>query len=205
MALEGTHIRVAMEMKDKLGVTDLAKYIPGAVYPDSRYTNNIAREKTHPEDFRNWKVAELDDFRKGWYIHLLYDDAQLEAIMKYFPVGKKDDQGSPFWIGISAVKSLQDVLDMQEFDIKPYLKYLNYVEMPNGETKDGMLHYNRQIQETYSRPIDIDACVEFWTKLGQNTELSNQIRSRSTEYAADPGIMANVKKLYSETVAQLHI
>lgn len=41
MALEGTHIRFALDVGDKYNIKDLGKYISGTLYPDSRYITGI--------------------------------------------------------------------------------------------------------------------------------------------------------------------
>jgi hypothetical protein len=48
MALEATHIRFALDLKDTYGVNDVHAFVSGAVYPDSRYVMGIDRIATHP-------------------------------------------------------------------------------------------------------------------------------------------------------------
>src|SRR5690242_13526073 len=131
MALEATHIRYALDVKDKYEVRDIEKYVSGAIYPDSRYITKIDRHLTHPEDFMSWDVLELEDFRKGWYVHLLYDAIQGKVFRIKFPEIVATDilaHGDEQWIKRTALKVLQDLDDVKNFDIVTYLPYLDYVE-----------------------------------------------------------------------------
>ena len=75
MALEATHIRFALDLKDKYQVKDLEKYISGTIYPDSRYVSEIGRELTHPKDYLDWDIFAVDDFKKGFEIAGKGDDS----------------------------------------------------------------------------------------------------------------------------------
>ncbi|MFH1835317.1 MAG: hypothetical protein ABH851_03910 [Methanobacteriota archaeon] len=62
MALELTHVLFARDLKDKLNVQNEAEYYAGTVYPDSRYTTGIQRDKTHVKAPLDPFVEGLDDF-----------------------------------------------------------------------------------------------------------------------------------------------
>ena len=51
MALEATHMRFALDLKNKYQVRNIKKYIVGTIYPDSRYLSGIDRTLTHSENF----------------------------------------------------------------------------------------------------------------------------------------------------------
>jgi hypothetical protein len=203
MALEGTHIRFAMEVLDMYKVSDRNKYLAGAIYPDSRYVTGIPREKTHPDDFRDWDISKLSDFQKGWLTHLIYDQIQFDIIKSEFPVGPYDEQGSLFWIRLTSIKCLQDIDDMQNFDIRPFLASLDYIEAVNNEPIEKLEKYNQAIQKTYNQTVDLDACIEFWLSLGQAPDLCEKIRKQYDQYAGDPQIMSKVKNLYKETLIRI--
>ena len=205
MALEGTHIRFALDVSEKYQVKDLAKYLAGAIYPDSRYMTKINRELTHPHDYRNWDVMTIDDFRKGWFVHLLYDDLQFEVMSDNFPeLAEIGPQWSESWIKRSSVKNLQDISDMREVDIKPYLHWLEYAENPNHEDLNIVKNYNKHVQDMYASGVDIQKCVDFWQILIQNETMANKIKSISEEFSKDLDFMGRVKKIYNRTIEKFH-
>ncbi len=61
MSLEATHIRFALDLKDKYRVQAIEKYISGTTYPDSRYVTKIDRGLTHNDDILTPGFAK-DDF-----------------------------------------------------------------------------------------------------------------------------------------------
>ena len=137
MALEATHMQFALDLKDEYQVIDLEKYIVGSIYPDSRYVTGIDRTLTHGE----WILADdftVDDFHKGWQVHQLADNIQTEIIKDYFPklvpvFAKEDKMIKDEWTMFSAIKIIQDMNDLQKFDLQQSVKYLeNYVFNPNG-------------------------------------------------------------------------
>ena len=79
MAFEMTHMRFAMDLAPHLGIDDIPAYLAGSIYPDSRYVTGISRNLTHGEDVPSDPSATgLDDFRKGWAVHVLYDRLALQ-------------------------------------------------------------------------------------------------------------------------------
>ena len=113
MALEATHIRFALDVKDEYNISSLEKYLSGTIYPDSRYITCSDRDLTHSDGLLSLDFAK-DDFRKGWYIHLVCDKVQ--AIVKeesrVSSSNKTDD-----WVLSTAIKNIQDIKDVQCFDI----------------------------------------------------------------------------------------
>ena len=96
MALEATHIRYALDNKDRFDVSDETKYVSGTVYPDSRYPTGIARTLTHDDSQMQKNFWSNDDFRKGWAAHLLYDKIQqsVRVVSRgvYFSLGRDSRQ-----------------------------------------------------------------------------------------------------------------
>lgn len=155
MALEATHIRFALDLKDKFQVKDLAKYISGTIYPDSRYVSEIDRELTHPKDYMDWDIFKVDDFKKGWLVHLLCDRIQSLITKDKFPeifIGEFLGSGSERWINHTALKILQDLNDVKKYDITKYLPCLDYVNNPNGENIAKVKQYNQIFQQMYQDP-----------------------------------------------------
>jgi hypothetical protein len=201
MALEGTHIRFALDIKEKYKPVGIGRYILGTVYPDSRYVTGIDRDATHPES-ESWDLQSIDDFRKGWAAHLLADDVQYRILQEFLPEVFEGEhgQGSESWIKQSAVKILQDMEDIKEFDVRPYLPYLQQAETPNGENPEAMKRYHDIFLEMYASPeqLSISSGYEMWRRLGVGDDLCEQIRQKAESYAADPRTMAAIKKIYPE-------
>lgn len=108
MALEGTHMRFALDIRDKLGVGDIDAYVSGSVYPDSRYITGIDRFATHPLDYRTDPMFQKTDFNKGWFAHLLCDDIQQSVVYTVLPHITEGDKNET-WIQRTAIKILQDI------------------------------------------------------------------------------------------------
>jgi|SRR5579872_85914 len=205
MALEATHIRYALDVRDKYEVKDIQKYISGAIYPDSRYVTKIDRNLTHPEDFMEWDVLKLDDFRKGWFIHLLYDKIQWKITMKKFPeifASADTSQGGERWVKHTALKILQDIDDCKKYDLIKYLGYLDYVENLCGENIEKLKEYNNIFQKMYANPekVNINSCYEMWKKFGIGDELANKVKEAAEFYSTDVDTIKLVSQIYPETL-----
>jgi DNA-binding Lrp family transcriptional regulator len=142
MALLGTHIRFALDIKDSFDVKNIDKYISGTVYPDSRYLTKIDRKITHWTDVYDENFCKNDDFKKGWITHLIYDRIQADIFKEIFPelfdkFGNEKLVISPEnWVIRSSLKMFQDLDDISKFEIKNYLKCLEYSETPNNEKSE---------------------------------------------------------------------
>jgi hypothetical protein len=204
MALEATHLRFALDLKDKYKIKDIKKYISGVVYPDSRYITGIDRELTHPSDYRDWLWDETDDFRKGWFVHLLTDETQSKVIREKLPqvFAGVHGQGSDVWVNHSAIKVLLDLDDVKKFDIKKYLPYLSYVENPNGEDLEILKKYNQIFTKMYANleKIDIDISCRMWADFGVGHDLVEKVRIKTAEYSKDASIMKAVSEIYQDTI-----
>ena len=83
MSLEATHIRLALDLQDRLNISDRKKYISGTVYPDSRYISKIDRRFTHNPELVN-ELDGSDDFLKGMAVHYLCDKVALDIHKEWF-------------------------------------------------------------------------------------------------------------------------
>ncbi len=205
MALEATHIRYALDVKNKYQVKDVQKYVSGAIYPDSRYITKIDRHLTHPEDFLEWDILKLDDFRKGWYAHLLYDKIQWKVTMEKFPeifASNDTNQGGERWVKHTALKILQDIDDVKKYTIKDYLPYLDYVENLCGEDLQKLKAYNNIFQRMYINPeqVDINSCYEMWKEFGIGDELADKVKAAAESYNENPSAMKLLLQIYPETL-----
>jgi hypothetical protein len=206
MALEASHIRFALDIKAALGVTDIDAYVSGSVYPDSRYVTGMDRFATHPEGYRNDPAFRSNDFRKGWFAHLLCDDIQWKVMGEKVPrvCEGATGQGGESWVKRTAIKILQDIDDAKRFDLKNCLSALEYIENPNGEDTETMRRYNRIFIKMYADPnnVTIDDAYEMWREFGIGDELAAKVRARAQEYGADKTVMIAVKALYGEILSR---
>lgn len=201
--MEGTHIRFALDLKDRLGITDVESYIIGAVYPDSRYITKLDRDLTHPKKYKE-NMLSKDDFHKGWFTHLLCDDVQYEVIEEMFPeieteILGKDSDG---WINRTSVKLLQDINDVRQFNIKETLGYLDSARNPNGEDKEGLRKYNNLLRTLYERAekVDLDSYSILWKKFGLNEELGNKLMERAHQNLNDADFVKKINKIYDKVL-----
>ena len=202
MALEATHMRFALDLKEKFQVRDVEKYIVGAIYPDSRHVTGIDRALTHPVDYIDWHWDTASDFKKGWFAHLLADKMQWLVTKECLPQIFEGEigPGSEVWVKRTAIKILQDMDDVIRFDIKQYLPYLKFADNPNGEDLKKIKKYNRIFFTTYADPenITIDSYYDTWKKFGIGDELALKVRIKTEQYGKDATVMAAVNKIYQQ-------
>lgn len=205
MALEATHIRFALDLKDKYRVTELDKYLSGAIYPDSRYVTGIDRNLTHSDAFTHEAFYLNDDFKKGWAAHLLCDKIQYEVTKELLPqifIGTKG-QGSETWIAHTAVKIILDLDDCKKFDVKKYLPFLDYIQTPNGENPEQIKSYNQIFQKMYLAAPDLpaDSLMEMWIKLGVEENILAKVRAKTLEYSNSQKTMDAIRTIYGELIS----
>ena len=170
MALIMTHIRFALDVKRFFSIQALRPYISGTVYPDSRWTSGIDRDLTHHPRFLE-PGFPTDDFTTGWHLHCLYDECQKAVHHPLFPHLEQLNRLDR-WIQLSVAKVIQDMNDLQHFNVKQMLKHLDHIETRNGEDRDAVKRFYDIIRETYSReqiptPGDYE---QLWLKVGLNEE-----------------------------------
>jgi hypothetical protein len=206
MALEATHIRYALDTKNRFGVVDVNKHVSGSVYPDSRYPTGIDRTLTHDDSQMKKDFWCDDDFRKGWAAHLLYDKIQHSVHTDWFKdILKKPDAeitGEEDWIIRSALKMLQDIEDVKQFNIKQHLSALQHVENPNDEDVVVVHQYNQMLFNLYNKTgeVSIEDLEQMWICLTVSTENAAKMRQKAYEIQGDPELTQLVKNIYDETV-----
>lgn len=199
MALQATHIRFAIEMKDKCSPSNLEEFIAGTVYPDSRYVTNTPRELTHPHDFIKWDLKKIDDFKKGWFLHLLCDKVQGEATQALLPgifleVGRYDEG----WVKYTAIKILQDFYELKHFDLRPYLPYLKHARNPNGEDIEKIKWHNQIFFDTYvdQEKVELESHFPISKKLGTSEPVITMLKKWVMKYHEDETIMGGIAEMY---------
>jgi hypothetical protein len=206
MALEGTHIRFAVDAQHLFKPEDLDKYISGSIYPDSRYPTGIDRTLTHNDSQMEKSFWADDDFRKGWAAHLLYDKIQFDVHTEWFSdilketnpnMSNEDD-----WIVRTALKTVQDIFDISQFDIKQYLDSLKYTETLNGEADVSIKKYNQLFIDIYNKApnVTIEDLEKMWLDWSIPAEIAVKIRIKAYELQEDKKFQPLILEMYEETL-----
>jgi len=205
MALEATHIRFALDLKDEIGVGELDKYLSGTIYPDSRYLTKIHRKLTHSDSYTKKEFYDDDDFKKGWAVHLICDALQRDIIKELFPdllkgAGEEIIYGKENWITRTAIKIIQDILDAELIGVRNYVKYLGYCNNPNGEKLDLIKKYNQIFIDTYNKDlITYEDEFKMWQMLGLDQDVLEKIMKKTAELKQNQSVVDRVKKIYDIT------
>jgi hypothetical protein len=201
MSLYATHLRFALDLAEQYEAQDLNKYLAGVVYPDSRYVTNIDRNLTHPEVLDLESFAHGDDFRKGWHAHLICDKKFHEMVDEKYPSLHQYvwTYGNPGWIGLTALKVLQDIQDVQKFDIQKHLSCFDYIETPHGEDTELLAEHHKIWKEMYEKHnLSIDHVTGSLVKLGMSEEIGSKINTQAYQYTKDPKAQEFLKTIYNE-------
>jgi hypothetical protein len=192
MAMPGTHVLFALEVAPALAVGDQMAYMAGSVYPDTRNTTGVAREKTHgPECPRitPGQTSLLSDFEKGWASHLYYDD---EVYLEHKglipetckPMGRFDD----WWLYVSAIKVVEDLASCERLQALDWWKELAEIRAidarPHSEVGEALHAYYEAVRSCYASFPTLNAYWSFFKnmqvpepfveKLLKNVELIKQ-------------------------------
>ncbi len=205
MALEATHIRFALDLKDIHQVTATEKYLAGTIYPDSRYVTGVDRKITHPTNGIDEELIVSDDFRKGWFTHLLCDKIHAEVLTREFSELFADVTGTDErWIRQTALKILTDMNDATKCDIHIYLPLLAYAENPCDEDLQKISSFNTIFQNLYSQvpAIAIEDYTKMWEKLGIERTLAIKVQETAESYKTMSHIMKLIPDIYPEVLAR---
>lgn len=197
MSLPATHLRFALDIKNRYQVSDLHQYLSGAIYPDSRYLTALDRDLTHNEDILVDHWANTD-FKKGWQSHQICDQAHIMARNKIFSELFLADHKSKHWLSVAALKIIQDMDDVQNFDIQKYLSYLDYIHNPNGEDFDLIKKYNQLVVDIYWRKdiCQLSNYELFLRAIPFEKNMLDDILIKTTEYLKNQDILARSKTVY---------
>lgn len=204
MPLETTHIRFALDLQNKYEIKDMSKYISGTIYPDSRYVSKIDRSLTHNDEIMLPEFG-VDDFHKGWQVHQICDKAHNKIRKRLFPdifpIDYKiyNEQG---WIDTTALKIIQDMDDMQSFNIQFYMKDLEYHHNPYNENIINIKNYNQIMIDLYKnkKVTSIEDNIKMWLALGQEERLCREVEKKCKIFLKKPKIIERVKSVYSNMI-----
>lgn len=204
MALEGTHIRFAIDLIDKYDIKDIKKYISGTLYPDSRYITKNKRGLTHSEKYLENEFAK-DDFYKGWQAHLLCDEFQGAHIADITnSKNKKIEQFDDVWIENTVVKVLQEISDLKSFDISKYLQYIKLSSAPNDENLEMLNKYYELVRNFYAKSnLQIDDYRVIFSAFGIPKEIENKIIAKCADVQCDKIKMNMINDLYGKVLKEV--
>jgi hypothetical protein len=206
MALEATHMRFALDLKDYFEIKNACEYLSGTIYPDSRYVSGIDRDLTHPKDLFERKHAELSDFEKGWLVHLICDKLQSQLIRERFPEIEQMEkgEGNSRWVYHTSLKILQDLADVRAFDIQSCFPCLRQAFNPNGEEIEKIEGYNAIFPVMYAEPehVTAESVYGMWKKFGISAELIDKLRQSTERQGRDPQTVTHLSTLYNEMLTR---
>lgn len=202
MALEATHIRFALDLKDEYKIKDIGKYIRGTVYPDSRYVSKIDRRLTHNEEILKSQFRE-DDFKKGWQVHQVCDLVQNEMMKKDLGIEisfNSKDFNEKEWIIASSIKIIQDMNDLKSFDLQNYLKHFEEAENPNKEKIEDVKKFNNSLMDLYRNKEA--TCLEDYFEMlfvwGISEKHGIKIKEKTEEFLDDKAFVEKINALYDK-------
>jgi len=198
MALEGTHLRLALDVKNKYDIKDLKGYLSGTAYPDSRNFTKIDRKLTHNPKFLDSTWPQTD-FQKGWQVHLACDRLQHNIASVEIPWFRKLNLQKRC-VEWDAIKVLQNINDTQYFDIQKYLDLIVYTESPNNEDiKKIKEHYaiSRNLYKGKKKLTIKDGC-NLYLAAGVDPRTVARIKSKAEEYTKDKPLIKIIAGLYDK-------
>lgn len=202
MALEATHTRFALEIKEDLKARDLPKYLSGVIYPDSRYVTGIDREATHNKKYSAKNFAK-DDFHKGWHAHVLYDIIQGEVIDRLFPqmAYYKSNDFVTWQIERNAIITVQDKLDLEAYPFKDHLRSITYYHNPNDEDLRLVKEYYDIVKAIYlNREMNFDDYREIWLRIGGDRDITPIFSKKAEEYFQAEETRNKIKKIFPQSL-----
>ncbi len=207
MALEATHLRFALDVRDDYRVADFSRYLSGAIYPDSRYVSGVDRTLTHPKAFSDIPLPTSDDFRKGWETHLIYDLLQGEVFSGMSESMRGSvGQGDDVWRERTACKIIQNEIDFGFLDAMEVSSKLNVVLTPFNEPIgpirryfDCVVDFLREGTGGVTRIEDIPIFKASGLS-EKHCELLDDVCGRCECFRNDPIMMEKISGIYDETM-----
>ena len=196
--MPGTHVLFALDCAATLQVRDVQVYLAGTLYPDTRYVTNLPRERTHGESCPHWdgSVLRLNDFEKGWAMHLFYDELvgglQRQLIPhQYIHTSQFDD----WWAYVTAIKLVEDQQSCNILESRHELHLLGRLQSSRaswGEDPKQIERYYALVRDGYASVptegeyrtlflalgvprIVVDRICEFANELSQQADLQEQL------------------------------
>jgi hypothetical protein len=202
MALPATHIRFAATIVDRLAVSDMAVYLSGTLYPDSRWVTGFDRRLTHDRSCLDPEFPS-DDYTLGWHIHCACDRIQATLYAGLLEGPSKMDPEA-WWYRISAAKVVQDINDASQMDIGDHIAKLRHSRTPNGESGEAVAAYLAYVRDTYSRTIPPGWAdyVRLWTRVGWDRRRIYRIERQVDQILMDKALVFSLYGIFDRMVNQ---
>lgn len=203
MALEGTHVRFALDLMPVLKIGDLGAYCAGAVYPDTRYVTRVDRDVTHGPECPHDPFAEgFTDFQRGWASHLLYDHEAGGAMKKFLsPELGPLAQGSAAWVEFTAMKVVEDMEAVRSRpDVLEYLQKLSMPTSPSGEPLEKLQYHFSVTAKLYQTVPSLEGYRQWFVDIGAPEEFATGIVDRARAMLSDAEYSANLTAIYQRTL-----
>lgn len=199
MAFEMTHMRFAMDLAPRLGIKDFPSYLAGSIYPDSRYVTGIGRDMTHGEDVPSDPFAAgLDDFKRGWAAHVLYDRL---AIQKYkdltpWPENKIVGFGQE-WVFTTAEKIVED---LQSYDMGTVPREILEAIVPPApvwqEDRELLAVYYGAIKTLFTERPELDDYRRVLQGWKVDTEVIDRLMAKTAQLMDDRIFAEKISGIY---------
>ncbi len=206
MAMPGTHVLFALEIAPALGVLDRETYISGSVYPDTRNTTGIARDKTHGADCPRLApgddVSSFTEFEKGWANHLYYDEQVAKEQRPLVPLGLvRTGLFNDYWVYITAMKVFEDQAScerLRSIGCWHQLSEIRATEKAHREDSELLSAYYQATRECYMALPTKDAYREFFVGMRVPVAKVQQILMRVEEIEQDQEKAQKILSFYDK-------
>ena len=101
------------------------------------------------------------------------------------------------------MKIIQDMNDMQNFDLQKNLKYLDFAYNPNGEDLSDIRKYNQIMIDLYKNKkiTTVEDNYKMWLALGINKEQGDKIKKKTKEFLKDKKLVKKIEAIYDGMIA----
>lgn len=197
--MQMTHLRFALDLKQKLDIHDLTRYLSGALYPDSRYFTKVPRTVTHNEGAPTDLFAKgWTDFEKGWATHLYYDrvaGTHIDPMLGGLPLAT----GEEGWFRATAIKAIEDSVS---YDLLPdplgLLQHLEASPPPRGEDPALLGAHYASLRVLYASKPTMQDYGERYEKIGMPQGFAERISLHLEDLLA--GHRSEVESIYGKVL-----
>ncbi len=203
MALEGTHVRFALDLMPMLKIGNIGAYCAGAVYPDTRYVTCVDRNVTHGPECPHDPFADgLSSFQRGWASHLLYDHDAGGAMKTFLspelgPLG----QGNSAWVEFTAMKVVEDLEAIRNRpDVLTHLQTLSMPTSPSGEPLEKLQYHFSVTSKLYQTVPGLEGYRQWFIDIGAPEELASAFADRARAMLGDVKYSANLTAIYQRVL-----
>lgn len=146
-----------------------------------------------------------DDFRKGWQVHQVCDIVHNKIKKRAFPkifIKEYNGYDKKRWVAGTAIKTIQDMNDRQQFPIQNYLQYLKFDYNPNGEKIGEVKKYNQIVIGCYDNKEEFTTEDYFkaFIGFGVDEDLVLKVKNKAEEFLQDKKIVKKIEDIYDDMI-----